>query len=247
MPPSPLYQLILSLTEDMLDGVDSTNSRAYGYDGQGRLTSASGPWGGNGQGAFQYDALGNLLSKTLGNRQIDLTYNTTNNRLVKSVDSGETGTRNIKYDTRGNVTEIGGVKMTYDASDRPTGLSGDKDGSYRYDGHVDTDVGRRIKSITEEADGSVVTRYNMYDASGSLAYVVQQAAGTADDYVTSYVKLDGQTLARVKSTGLFTDYADEITYLHHDHLGSAVAGSDQNGDVLWTEKYTPGAQTIRTQ
>ena len=100
-------------------------------------------------------------------------------------------------------------------------------------------MGRRIKSITEETDGTVITRYNVYDASGSLIYVVQQAPGTADDYVTSYVKLDGQTLARVKSTGFYTSYSDEITYLHHDHLGSAVAGTDESGDVLWTEKYTP--------
>ena len=79
----------------------------------------------------------------------------------------------------------------------------------------------------------------MYDASGSLVYVVQQAPGTENDFVTSYVKMDGQTIARVKSTGPFSSYSDEITYLHHDHLGSAVAGTDQNGDVLWTEKYTP--------
>ena len=79
----------------------------------------------------------------------------------------------------------------------------------------------------------------MYDASGSLVYVVQQAPGTENDFVTSYVKMDGQTIARVKSTGPFSSYSDEITYLHHDHLGSAVAGTDESGDVLWTEKYTP--------
>jgi len=222
------------LVNAMTDGVDMANNRAYGYDGQGRLTSADGPWGGDGKASFQYDALGNILSKTLGDRQIDLTYNTTNNRLIKSTDSGETGTRALTYDSRGNVKSIGGVNMSYDASDRPTGLSGDVDGSYRYDGN-----GRRVKSITAHDDGTTTTRYNVYDASGALVYVVQWAPGTENDSVTNYVKLDGQTIARVKSTGPYSAYSDEVTYLHHDHLGSAVAGTDENGDVLWTEKYTP--------
>jgi len=87
----------------MTDGVDNTNSRTYGYDGQGRLTSAEGPWWGNDQGAFTYDALGNIRSKTLGTRQIDLSYS-----LTQSADTGETGTRSLSYDTRGNVKSSGG-------------------------------------------------------------------------------------------------------------------------------------------
>jgi len=113
------------LITDMIDGVDASNTRSYLYDGQGRLTDASGPWG---SGAFTYDSLGNIHAKTLGNRQIDLSYNS-RNRLSQSVDSGETGTRNIQYDSRGNITSIGGVQMSYDAADRPTGLSGDTAGS----------------------------------------------------------------------------------------------------------------------
>ncbi|NNE59260.1 MAG: hypothetical protein HKN36_14225 [Hellea sp.] len=221
------------LVDTMVDGVDNNNNRVYGYDGQGRLTSASGPWGGDGLGAFKYDSLGNVLEKSLGDRDITLTYNAFN-RVSQSVDSGATGTRNLTYDSRGNVKSIGGINMNYDATDRPTGLSGDESGSYRYDGH-----GRRVKSITSTPTGNV-TRYNVYDASGSLAYVVQVDQSTAnDDYVMNYVKMDGKTLSRVKSNGTRLNYTDEVTYLHHDHLGSAVAGTDDTGAVLWTEQYTP--------
>jgi len=68
---------------------------------------------------------------------------------------------------------------------------------------------------------------------------IQEAPGSEEDYVTGYVKMDGQTMARIKSTGPFTAYSDEITWLHHDHLGSAVAGTDETGAVAWTEKFTP--------
>ncbi|NNE57721.1 MAG: hypothetical protein HKN36_06400 [Hellea sp.] len=135
---------------------------------------------------------------------------------------------------RGNVTSLGGIDMNYDATDRPTGLSGDESGAYRYDGH-----NRRVKSVIANGDGTSTTRYNVYDASGSLAYVVQLAPGTADDHVTNYIKMDGKTVARVKSIGTRLNYTDEVTYLHHDHLGSAVAGTDDTGAILWTEQYTP--------
>lgn len=69
--------------------------------------------------------------------------------------------------------------------------------------------------------------------------MVQLAPGTDDDHVTNYIKLNGKTVARVKSVGSRLNYNDDITWLHHDNLGSAVAGSDENGNVLWTEKYTP--------
>ena len=151
------------------------------------------------------------------------------------MDSGETGTRALTYDSRGNVKSIGNINMNYDATDRPTGLSGDTTGSYRYDGH-----GRRVKSITVHDDSSKTTRYNVYDASGALVYVVQVDHSPAnDDYVMNYVQMDGRTISRVKSNGTRLNYEDEMTYLHHDHLGSAVAGTDENGAVLWTEKYTP--------
>jgi len=225
------------LVSDMIDGVDADNNREYDYDGQGRLTAATGPWdfgGDDGDAVFKYDALGNMLEKTLGARTIALTYDTTKNRVTQSADTGETGTRTLAYDTRGNVKSIGGLNMDYDASDRPTGLSGAATGSYRYDGH-----GRRIKSITVHDDDTKTTRYNVYDAGGSLVYVVQLNADASKRHVTNYIKLDGQTIARVKSTGSRTNYSDEITWLHHDHLGSAVAGTDDNGAVAWTESYTP--------
>jgi len=53
-----------------------------------------------------------------------------------------------------------------------------------------------------------------------------------DGETIEYIKLSGKNIARIKN-------GDEITYLHKDHRGSAVAGTDANGDIKWTEQYTP--------
>ena len=217
----------------MNDNVDITNSRLYGYDAQGRLETASGPWG---SGSFTYDSVGNIRAKTLGTRFITLDYSEHRNRVTKSTDSGETGVRNITYDNRGNVEYLGEQRFLYTATDRPrvrrsTG-AGNGFGKYRYDGH-----GRRV-SAWEREDGEWVYRYNAYDASGALVFIVEEENQFPyNDTITHYVKQDGKTVARVKSTSL--DATPEITWLHHDHLGSAVAGTKADGTTAWTEKYTP--------
>ncbi len=230
------------LVSDMNDHTNPANDRDYLYDGQGRLTDASGSWG---AGTFKYDSLGNIREKKLGGRTITLLYNGSN-QVSWSTDTGgsaatggNTGSRSFDYDDWGNAIKVGGLNMEYDASDRPTGLSGDANGTYRYDGH-----GRRVKSITKDSNNKNVTRYNVYDISGSLAYVAQLAPGFTDDYVTNYVKMDGQSIARVKSVGTRLNYVDELTYLHHDHLGSAVSGTDEDGNIAFTERYTPYGITL---
>jgi len=91
------------------------------------------------------------------------------NRLTQSVDSGTwaggtntTGTRNIGYDVKGNITSLGSLAMAYDASDQPTivtgnatggsGSSGTANANYWYDGNL-----KRVKSIT---NGKTI--YNVY-------------------------------------------------------------------------------------
>ena len=84
-----------------------------------------------------------------------------NVRLTQHTDT-QGNTRNIGYDSRGNVTALGSQGFRYDASDRPVALidnGGEAvDGAYRYDGH-----GRRVKSIVD--DGTTETTfYNVFDA-----------------------------------------------------------------------------------
>ena len=119
------------------DAVDAANSRAYGYDALGRLTSASGPWG---AGSYSYDALSNLRSKTLGVRTVSNSYDASN-RLTASNDSAG-GNRIVQYDGRGNVTTLGGLSFVYDMSDQPVSVAGSANGVYIYDGNK-----KRVKAV----------------------------------------------------------------------------------------------------
>jgi len=71
-----------------------------------------------------------------------------------------------------------------------------------------------------------VTRYSVYDASGALIEI-DQVSGPKTDYI----RASGMTLARIAGS--------TITWLHHDHLGSAVAGTNSVGTVIWRESEQP--------
>ena len=67
------------------DAVDAAFHRTLAYDGLGRLTSASGPWG---VGVLSYDGVGNLKRQVFGSQARDYSYDS-RNRLAGV--SGERG------------------------------------------------------------------------------------------------------------------------------------------------------------
>nr|WP_179957525.1 hypothetical protein [Exilibacterium tricleocarpae] len=155
----------------MTDGTNSANNRHYGYDSLGRLTSAEGPWG---SGSYKYDALANLREKKLGTRRVTLAYDN-RNRVTSSSDS-IAGTRQIRYDGRGNVTTLGALSFVYDQAQQPVSVSGSATGSYAYDGNL-----RRVKSVM---DGKTI--YNVYSAAGKLVHVDAVSDNRRTDYVAVF-------------------------------------------------------------
>jgi len=210
----------------IIDGAVGGNNRSFGYDGLGRLTSATGPWG---TGSFKYDPLDNLRQKKLGSRTVNLTYDS-RNRLSQSADTGTSGTRTVAYDAQGNVTTLGNLAFIYDYSDQPVVVSGtangvgSANGSYTYDGNL-----KRVKSVV---NGKTI--YNVYDASGSLVHI----DAVTDNKKTDYVSGPNGSLAR------FTN--NVVTYLHPDHLGSALTGTTSTGSISWREKYTPFGEQMQS-
>ena len=211
------------------DGAVPANDRAYSYDGLGYLKTASGPWG---TGSYDYDSIGNLHSKQLGSRTVSLNYDS-NNRVSQSIDSGTSGTRTIGYDVRGNVTTLGNLGMAYDHSDQPIAVTGtangigSANGTYLYDGNL-----KRVRSVIN--DGSETkTIYNIYDMSGQLVHIHK----LSDNVKMDYIHGPTGTLARVANN-------NQPTYLHPDHLGSAQAGTKQDGTIDWRTQYTPFGEEI---
>ena len=193
---------VLSLTDHVVSG----QNRTFGYDGLGRLTSASGPWG---SGSYHYDALGNLRKKTLGSRVVDIEYNA-DNRLSRHKDTAAGNTwQNYSYDSRGNVTDNGPHTFTYDWANQPTSLGGATAGSFVYDGN--------LKRVKQTIDGKTI--YSVYGLAGDLQY----RDNITDNEQTSYGRADGRTIVRFKGSTPHLMYAD--------YLGSPVAAETTSGSL----------------
>ena len=110
-------------------------------------------------------------------------------------------------------------------------VSGTSSGTYRYDGNM--------KRVVNRVGGETI--YNVYDSSGTLVHVDKGKTIIIpfDDLViaarakneTDYIRVAGTTVARVTK--------GEPTFLHPNHLGSAIAGTTKTGVVAWNEVYTP--------
>lgn len=153
----------------LIDWVDRNNDvDNLTYDGVDRLKSADGKWG---TGRYNYDGLGNVLSRSLNNSTITYNYNSLNrlNNLTGAYAYG------YQYDTRGNVTNNGRYSLAYNLGEQMTSAKGI---SYVYDGH-----NRRVKQT--KADGS---HYSVYSQAGQLLYR-EAANGTKSDNVFLWKQL----------------------------------------------------------
>ena len=140
-------------------------------------------------------------------------------RIASYLDSDLGVSKPVLHDASGNVTDNGKVTLVYDATEQPVSMGGAASGSFAYDGHY-----RRAKQVI---DGETV--YSFYDLSGAMLFRDNVTTGVN----TEYVRLAGETIAR-----LTNQPGSNYSYLHPDHLGSAVAATDPNGALLWREHYT---------
>ncbi|WP_176780380.1 hypothetical protein, partial [Maricaulis salignorans] len=200
------------------DHVQASQTRGFGYDGLGRLITASGPWG---SGSFDYDPLNNLRGQTLGSRTVEVDYNSLNR--VKRVRDSDTGNvwRNYSYDNRGNTASNGQLNWTYDRSEQPVAISGSNSGDFVYDAHR-----RRVR---QTINGETV--YSVYDAAGTLVFRNNVTNGETNDFL----RLAGRTVVRLSETSSGT----AAFFTHGDHLGSPLAATTSSGGLLWREDYTP--------
>lgn len=188
----------------------------------------------------QYDRIGNLLCKdTTGiSREScsggfrDYEYGTGNTaaqndagpHAVSSVVSGNT-TRSYQYDNNGNLTTVSDDATTRTMqwySFNKVGLIHSKHYSaefhYRPGGHS------RWKQITTQGD-AVSTRYY----SGGV-YERNVQSDVPDEHIF-YVRAGGRVVARISRFGDSSSVNTEV-YFHRDHIGSLVAVSNADGEVL---------------
>jgi RHS repeat-associated protein len=140
----------------LTDTLDTRYNRTLGYDGIGRLTSASGPWG---SGTIAYDGVGNITSATYGGSALNYSYDS-NNRL--STLSGTGGARSASY-SYGNYGTI--------VSDGAAGALNTN--TYQYDGVPNltcincADATKKIEHVYDGNHTRVAVKKNSVSASGS--------------------------------------------------------------------------------
>ncbi|MBW3565003.1 MAG: hypothetical protein KY459_09785, partial [Acidobacteria bacterium] len=126
------------------DALDPKFSRTFGYDELNRITQANTGVALWGTGSYTYDAMGNMLSASLGTAQRSFAYQGTTPKLATSTDfSG--GTTPVSYDSAGN--EVARSATTFDYSSR-NNLVETAGLSYRYDG-------RGLRLVTAGSTGSI--------------------------------------------------------------------------------------------
>ena len=153
------------------------------------------------------------------------TYSSTQPHAVISVVRGAT-TDSFEYDANGNMierTEAGVTwEQTFNAENRLseiTNTSTSETWTFVYDGD-----GNRVKQTYSDGTTTIVTLFL-----GGGLYTVKDAAGTPE--VTKYYSIAGQRVAMEGTDGL--------QYLLTDHLGSIVAVTDANGQLVSSQRYMP--------
>ncbi len=229
--------LDLSYDYDANGNITVIDDSSYQYDVLDRLSGSTGDYGSLN---YQYDPVGNRLSKEATTTTTDggsagnagavttYSYNTGNNQLntVTTTPATDNTTSSYQYDGNGNPLQVNSndgsteaLTSTYNAANRLATISKPSvTANYTYNA-----LGQRT---TKQIVGNTTTHY-AYNESGQLLgeYTAQGQA------IKEYLWLNGQPLAQVTPTNSYT--------YHNDHLGTPRALTDQNKNIVWQSSYTP--------
>jgi RHS repeat-associated protein len=214
------------------DLVNDGYNRTFGYDDLGRMTAAntgSALWG---TGSYAYDAMGNLLSSTLGSNETAFAYEEPTPKLTTVTTSAET--IDVTYDFAGNETPKGtkiSPRNHLVAYDGPVMRM-----DYGYDG-------RGVRTKRTEHDNTVpdlwTTSHTTYTPELEVLSTKSYSASfrgpetTTDQREivwfggTPVAQLDGLTALRA------------LRYTFSDHLGTPLLQTNTAGEVVWRAEYDP--------
>ena len=153
------------------DVVSPSYNRDFGYDDLNRLTAASTGSSLWGSGTYQYDAMGNVRSLSLGaSRSAVFTYAGTTPKLASVMEGS--ASRTVPYDAAGNENSVGAIAFAY--SPRNQLATTDSD-AYAYDAR-----GIRTITVSQLRLGSVSLRpANIVGGSSSTLTVTLSAPAPA--------------------------------------------------------------------
>jgi YD repeat-containing protein len=172
---------------------------------------------------FDYDLLNRLTRATQGEDSgISYTYDALGNRLSRTTWTARglmsATTVLPEYDAVGNAVRDARGSYRYDDTNRLVGFnSGDTEAGYGYNGR-----GERVRKTL---DGEI-TRFR-YGPSGELLGEYNESGQP----IREYLYQDGQPVAMLS--------ANQLVYLHTDHLGTVIKASDESGALVWSARRDP--------
>jgi len=192
----------------------NAEQQTYGYDPLDRLTNWDTSTSVHEQ--YVYDAIGNLTSKA-GTAYI---YGATNNgpHQARTV-----GGQTYSYDNNGNLQSGGGRNYVWNAENQPSSIS--------------YNVGANTDSYSYDADGERVSRSVGVGAGQTTTYYI---GGLYEFDSVGNTRLlyqfGGQTVAQrtIKPSG-----ANNLYYLHGDHLGSVSLMTGATGNLISSQEFKP--------
>lgn len=191
----------------------------YAYDALYRLEAVLSDTGSSIE-SYDYDLVGNRLSKTVDAGTEPYQYASTSHHLI------EVGGSERAYDAVGNLLsdQKGQTSFTYGDHDRMSEFSSDRlEASYRYNGRGE----RTYKAVRKGRSTQQV--YYVYDESGRLLSELTYADG---GYFLS-VRREYVYLEDLPVAVLDYDSGLSVYYIHADHLGTPRAATDSGGTKRW--------------
>lgn len=206
---------------DLAAGVEE----GFGYDPVGRLTSWS---RGDQLESYGYDLVGNRITSESETMEKSWDYDDANQlQSVEEILDGQVvQTTDYQWDLNGSLVQktTGGAVETFlhDATGRLLGHTvGGQTSSFFYDA-----LGRRSRRVA----GGQEERY-LHARTGGLDQLlgIWDDQGSRQSYFVSGVRPD-EMLAQV---------GDEVSYLHHDAVGSVRSVSTADGQLVGRSSYRP--------
>jgi len=247
-----VYDEMNRLKDIKLNGA-TTAAVSFGYDNLSRRTSLTYENGTSTAYGYQLDDLMTALTQTFDAASVAFGYgyngahelvsqSVTDNGYMRHPASGGT----VSYGTANDLNQyptVGGVSQSYNNNGC---LTGDGTWTFGYDNE---------NNLVSASKSGTSASY-LYDPLG------RQAQKTVNSVKTRFVYAGLQRIADYDGSNnlvaryvygahldepllVVDDNEDVVAYLHHDRLGSIIATSDDNGDVINSYKYMPwGEGTI---
>jgi RHS repeat-associated protein len=212
--------------------------RTMAYDDADRLVTATSPsFGGDGVHRFTYDALDNLKSWKLAGVKdyANYYYDPATQRLMNLQNSTGASVVGFGYDPQGNISSKNGQAYRFDYGNRLRYTAGKE--AYRYDA-----AGRRVfQGRSAGVFGATSSQtVELYSNNGQLMYDEKSRdTGTTTDH---YIYLGGSLIAISQWLNASNVWVPK--YQHTDALGSPVAVTDANGQIIERTRYEPYGAAI---